>query len=95
MAVKLHRCPFTYLHLDHDACYRVQKALDDQRVDYEVVKEPWIPRSRRKAVERLSGQRMLPVIEFDDGSAYREESDEMAATIAAGRLDTKRPPARA
>jgi hypothetical protein len=35
------------------------------------------------------------VIEFDDGSAYREESDEMAATIAAGRLNTKRSPARA
>jgi len=38
----------------------------------------------------LSGQRLLPVIEFEDGSAYREESADMAATIRSGRLDTKR-----
>lgn len=91
MAVKLHRCPFTFLrsgHLDH--CYAVQKALEDQGVDYEVVKEPWLPRSRRKEVERLSGQQLLPVIEFEDGSAYREQSKDMAATIAAGQLDSKR-----
>jgi hypothetical protein len=30
------------------------------------------------------------VIEFEDGSAYREESSEMAATISGGRLDEKR-----
>jgi hypothetical protein len=29
---------------------------------------------------------MLPVIEFEDGSAYRAESKEMAATIDAGKL---------
>ena len=39
---------------------------------------------------KLSGQRKLPVIEFDDGSVYREESREMAATISDGRLDEKR-----
>jgi hypothetical protein len=38
----------------------------------------------------LSGQRKYPVIEFEDGSAYREESKEMAATIESGRLDEKR-----
>ena len=48
-----------------------------------------LPRSRRKDVERLSGQRLLPVIEFEDGSVYREESADMAATISAGKLESK------
>ena len=90
MSIKLHRCPMTFIHSGIDHCYPVQKALDDQGIDYEIVKEPVLPRSRRKDVERLSGQRLLPVIEFEDGSAYREESADMAATIRAGLLDSKR-----
>ena len=39
-----------------------------QGIQYEVVKEATLPRSRRKDVDRLSGQRLLPVIEFEDGS---------------------------
>lgn len=84
--VKLHRCPFTFVHNNMDHCWKVQEALDDQRIEYEVIKEPVYPRSRRKDVIRISGQHMLPVIEFEDGSAYRAESAEMAETIAAGRL---------
>ena len=84
--VKLHRCPFTFFHTDLDSCWKVQSALDEQGIEYEVVKEPILPRSRRKDVERLSGQRFLPVIEFEDGSAYRDESSDMAATIRAGEL---------
>ena len=30
------------------------------------------------------------MIEFEDGSIYREESKDMAATIRAGKLDEKR-----
>jgi hypothetical protein len=30
------------------------------------------------------------VIEFENGSTYREESKDMAASIRAGRLDEKR-----
>jgi glutaredoxin len=90
MSIKLHRCRFTFLRSERFQCHRVQKALDDQGVDYELVKEPYWPRSRRKEVERLSGQRLLPVIEFEDGSVYREESADMAATIRSGQLDTKR-----
>jgi hypothetical protein len=45
---------------------------------------------KRVELERLSGQRFYPVIEFEDGSVYREESKQMAATIRAGRLDEKR-----
>jgi glutathione S-transferase len=84
--VKLHRCPFTFLKTDLDACHKVQKALDEQGISYEVVKEPSLPRSRRKELKELSGQQILPVIEFEDGSTYREESDDMAATIRAGKL---------
>ena len=89
--VKLHRCPFTFIHSDLDSCWKVQKALEDQGIEYEVVKEPSLPRSRRKDLEKLSGQRMLPVIEFEDGSAYRAESEDMAARIREGRLFEKSP----
>lgn len=84
--VTLHRCPFTFVHNDMDSCWKVQKALDEQGIEYEIVKAPLLPRSRRKDVERISGQTWLPVIEFEDGSAYRAESKDMAATISAGKL---------
>jgi glutaredoxin len=84
--VKLHRCAFTFIHNDLDHCWKVQKALEEQGVEYEIVKEPGLPRSRRKDVIEMTGQRMLPVIEFEDGSAYREESKDMAETIRAGKL---------
>jgi len=84
--VKLHRCSLTFIHNDLDHCWKVQKALDDQGIEYEVVKEPSLPRSRRKGVIRMSGQKLLPVIEFDDGSAYRAQSKDMAAEINAGKL---------
>jgi glutathione S-transferase len=90
--VKLHRCPFTFIHSDVDSCWKVQRALEEQGIEYEVVKEPSLPRSRRKDVERISGQRMLPVIEFEDGSAYRAESDDMAARIRDGRLFEEKSP---
>ena len=84
--VRLHRCVLTFVHHDVDACWKVQKALDDEGIDYDVVRAPMHPRSRRKEVRRLTGPEMVPVIEFDDGSAYRAESQEMAAEIRAGRL---------
>ncbi len=88
MTVKLHRCPFTFLHTDMDACWKVQKALDEQGVDYEIVKEPAFPRSRRKDIEAATHQHLLPVIEFEDGTFYRAESADMAARIRAGELGT-------
>ena len=84
--VKLHRCRFTFIHNDLDSCWKVQKALDDQGIEYGVIKEPTLPRSRRTDVIELTGQQLLPVIEFEDGSAYRAESAEMAETINAGKL---------
>ena len=84
--VKLHRCPFTFLRSETlSPCYRVQRALDEQGIDYDIVKEPLLP-SRRQELIRMSGQKLLPVIEFEDASAYRAESKDMAAAIREGRL---------
>ena len=77
MAVKLHRCSLTFLKMNGHACWRVQKALDEQGIEYEVVKVP-MRRGARTEVEALSGQKVVPVIEFEDGTAYRAESKEMA-----------------
>lgn len=87
--VKLHRCPLTFLKTDLDACHKVQKALDEQGISYDVVKAPTLPKSRRKEVIAKSGQQQLPVIEFPNGSTYREESTDMAATVRAGKLFEK------
>jgi glutathione S-transferase len=85
VAIKLHRCSWTFLHTNLDACWRVQRALDEQGIEYEVVKHGF-GKGSRPEVERLSGQKWLPVIEFEDGSAYRAESADMAARVRAGRL---------
>lgn len=71
--------------IDAHPCWKVQKALDEQGVEYEVVKGPLRP-GKRDDLERLSGQRKYPTIEFEDGRVYREESKDMAATIRAGKL---------
>ncbi len=83
--VKLHRCPCLFVKIQAHACWRVQSALNEQSIEYEVVKEP-MSRGKRADVERLSHQRLLPVIEFEDGSVYRESSKDMRARILAGRL---------
>jgi glutathione S-transferase len=87
MAVKLHRCPVMFAKFDGHPCWRVQKALDEQGVEYELVKGP-LRGGKRDELERLSGQRKYPVIEFEDGTVYRGESEEMAARIRAGELRT-------
>ena len=89
MALRLHRCSNVWVKLSGHPCWKVQKALDDAGIPYEIVKGPLRP-GKRDEMERLSGQRKYPVIEFEDGSVYREESKDMAATIAAGQLDSKR-----
>jgi hypothetical protein len=89
--VKLHRCPFTFVHNNLDSCWKVQKALDDQGIEYELVKGP-ARKSKRDAVAAGTGQRLYPAIEFENGSWYREESSEMARTISEGRLLEKAGP---
>jgi glutathione S-transferase len=85
MAIKLHRCSNEWVKISAHPCWKVQKALDDEGIEYELVKGP-LRKSKRDELERLSGQRSYPVIELEDGSAYREESAAMAARIRAGKL---------
>ena len=85
MPIKLHRCSNEWLKITPHPCWKVQKALDEAGIEYELVKGP-VRRSKRDELQRLSGQRIYPVIEFEDGSVYRAESKDMAARIGAGRL---------
>ncbi len=85
MPIKLHRCSAMWAKVNAHPCWKVQKALDEQGIEYEVVKGPLRP-GKRDELEQLSGQRKYPVIEFEDGRAYREESTDMAARIRAGEL---------
>ena len=85
MAIKLYRCSNLWVKLDGHPCWRVQKALDEQGIEYEIVKGPLF-RSKRDELQQLSGQRQYPVIQFDDGKVYREESKAMAERIKAGTL---------
>jgi len=74
-----------WVKIDAHPCWKVQKALDEQGIEYEVAKGPLLP-GKRGELEQLSGQGKYPVIEFEDGSVYREESKDMAARIDAGKL---------
>ena len=85
MAIKLHRCSNEWVKISAHPCWKVQKALDDEGIDYELVKGP-LRTGKRDELERLSGQRKYPVIEFEDGRVYREESNDMAERIRAGEL---------
>jgi hypothetical protein len=69
--------------------WKVQKALDDACIDYEVVKQP-IRKSKRTDFAARSGQRLLPAIELEDGSILREESADLAARVRDGRLPQTR-----
>jgi len=85
MPLKLHRCSLMFVKIDAHPCWKVQKALDEQGIEYEVVKGPLRP-GKREELEELSGQNKYPVIEFEDGKVYREESKAMAEKIRAGQL---------
>jgi glutaredoxin len=85
MAVKLHRCSTMWVKGPHP-CWQVQKALDETGVDYEVVKHPAFPRSRRKDYIALTGQRLFPAIQLEDGTVIREQSKDLAARVRAGKL---------
>ena len=86
MATKLHRCGNRW---KFGPCWRVQKALDDGGIPYEVVTGPWRPKKRTAVIEG-TGQPLYPAIEFEDGGWWRDESREMARTITEGRIAEKR-----
>jgi glutaredoxin len=98
VAIKLHRCKNVWVKLRGHPCWMVQSALDEQGIEYEIVRGP-VRRGKRDELERLSGQRSYPVIEFEDGRIYRAESKEMSARIRSGQLfaeaDPTGPPATA
>ena len=86
MAVKLHRCKNLWAKFRTRPCWNVQKVLDEQGIDYEVVPGPWPSRKKRTAVIAGTGQPLYPAIEFEDGSWYREQSKDMVRTIREGKL---------
>jgi glutathione S-transferase len=91
MAMKLHRCRGTFVKIGGHPCWKAQKALDDAGIEYELVLHSLL-RPRRTEVERLTGQRKVPFIEFEDGTILRESS-EIAARAKAGTLVPATPPA--
>jgi len=88
VAVKLLRCSAEWVKIGGHPCWRVEKALIDQGVEYEIVAGaalPWQRDRRRELIEKTGGNR-YPAIEFENGTVYREESNDMVATIRSGRL---------
>jgi glutathione S-transferase len=90
MAVRLHRCDAQWAKIGPHPCWKVQKALDEQGIEYEVVPGPGVfGRKKRTALIEATGQQLYPAIEFEDGSWYREQSADMVRTIREGRLMEK------
>ena len=85
MAVMLHRCANLWVKVAGHPCWRVQKALDEAGIAYEIVKEPWRPGKRQETIAK-TGQRLYPWIELEDGTVVREESKQLAERIRAGKL---------
>ena len=88
MAVRLLRCSAEFVKIGGHPCWRVEKALKDVRIEYEIVPGHALPwqRDQRSELIAKTGGNLYPAIEFEDGSIYREESKDMAETIRAGKL---------
>jgi hypothetical protein len=86
MALRLHRCPNMWAKFSGHPCWKMQKALDEQGIEYEVVPGPWPGRKSRTAVIEGTGQALYPAIQFEDGSWYREQSNDMVRRIREGKL---------
>jgi glutathione S-transferase len=84
MAVKLYRCSTLWLKGPHP-CWRVQRALDESGVEYEVVPGP-VRRGKRDQMMELTGQRMYPAIQRDDGTVVKRSSKELTEMIKAGEF---------
>ena len=85
--VKLHRCSYTFLHVNADACWKLQKELDAEGVEYEIVTHGYGKSEKSRAdVVAMTGKKYLPVLELADGTIFREETDDMVAKLKAGTL---------
>ena len=87
--LRLHRCSNLWVKIDRHPCWKVQKALDEQGIEYEVVTEKWFG-DRPETVQR-TGQKRFPWIELEDGTVIREESKDLAERVRAGRLREQAP----
>jgi hypothetical protein len=85
MAIKLHRCRNEWVKVKGHPCWKVEKALQDMGIEYELAPGP-VRRSKRDHMEEHTGQRLYPAIEFEDGTWYRAESKEMEKRIRDGQL---------
>jgi len=92
MAVKLYRCSTMWIKGPHP-CWKVQKALDEAGIEYELVKGP-VRRSKRTEYEQLTGQKLYPAIVLEDGTVIRRDSKEIVEMIRSGQLEAA-PPAQA
>jgi hypothetical protein len=86
MAVRLHRCSNDWVRCEGHPCWRVQQALEDAGVPYEVVSHPAFPRTDRTEYTALTGERTLPAIELPDGTIVHRESRELVRMIADGEI---------
>ena len=65
MAIKLYRCKNLWVKAGGHPCWRVQSALDEQGIEYELVTGAWPAIGKRHEIEQLSGQTKYPVIQFE------------------------------
>jgi hypothetical protein len=89
--VKLLRCSARWVKIGGHPCWRVEKALLDMGIEYGTVADAALPwqRGKRKELIEKTGANRYPAIEFEDGTVYREESQDMERTIRAGKLFEK------
>jgi len=75
--VILYTCPFGTIGAPLHPCGKAAKALDDAGITYQTRKVrggslmlwTWLTRAQDRAeVERLSGQRWVPILVLDDGA---------------------------
>jgi glutathione S-transferase len=84
MAVKLYRCSTMWIKGPHP-CWKVQKALDDAGIEYELVKGP-VRRSKRTEYEQLTGTKLYPAIVLEDGTVIKKDSKELIEMIDSGEI---------
>src|SRR4029450_6892272 len=63
VAIKLYRCKNLWVKAGGPPRLRVQNALDDQGIEYELVTGSWPAIGKRHEIEQLSGQTKYPVIQ--------------------------------
>ena len=87
MAIKLYRCSNEWVKLKGHPCWKIETALKDMDIPYEIVPGP-LRRGKRDVLKAGTGQEKYPAIKFEDGTWYREESKDMERRIRDGKLGT-------